>query len=195
MQNIAPGIYLVELEFGQAYVWDWGDGLTLIDSGISGSAPAILHSVAALGRGASDVKELVLTHEHDDHTGGAVELVERTGAQVLAHRVDAPVIRGEQPQSPPVLEDFERPIAEAVGPKVPPARPVHVDREVDDGDKTAGGGVVVHVPGHTPGSIALHVPKAGVLFTGDTIASHEGAPILGVFNIDRRLAIFRRCHW
>lgn len=45
------------------------------------------------------------------------------------------------------------------------------------------------MPGHTPGSIALLVPQLGVLCTGDTIASHEGAPILGVFNVDRAQAI------
>ena len=62
-------------------------------------------------------------------------------------------------------------------------------REVDDGETTAGGGLIVGVPGHTPGSIALLVPQIGVLFTGDTIASYEGAPILGVFNVDRAEAI------
>jgi glyoxylase-like metal-dependent hydrolase (beta-lactamase superfamily II) len=103
--------------------------------------------------------------------------------------VDAPVIRGDQPETPPNLTEFERPIAEAVMPRVPQARPVAVDREVEDGDTTTGGGVIVGVPGHTPGSIALLVPDRRVLFTGDTIAFHEGTPILGVFNIDREEAI------
>ena len=74
-------------------------------------------------------------------------------------------------------------------PKVPLARPVNVDREVEDSDTTLGGGVIVGVPGHTPGSIALLVPRVGVLFIGDTIASYEGSPILGVFNVDRAEAI------
>ena len=47
----------------------------------------------------------------------------------------------------------------------------------------------VSVPGHTAGSLALHVPQLGVLFTGDTIAHHGGRPILGVFNVDREEAI------
>ncbi len=49
--------------------------------------------------------------------------------------------------------------------------------------------MIVGVPGHTPGSNALLVPDRRVLFTGDTIACHEGNPILGVFNIDREEAI------
>jgi glyoxylase-like metal-dependent hydrolase (beta-lactamase superfamily II) len=47
----------------------------------------------------------------------------------------------------------------------------------------------VSVPGHTPGSMALLVPQLGVLFTGDSMASYEGAPVLGPSNIDRVAAI------
>jgi len=54
--------------------------------------------------------------------------------------------------------------------------PVAVDREVADGDEidALDGMKVVHVPGHTPGSIALHCPKRRLLFTGDTIANNFG---------------------
>jgi len=163
--------------------------VTVIDTGIAGSAAAILHGVAAIGRRLEEVQEIVLTHFHDDHRGAAAELVERTGAEVLAHRADAPVIEGRQPRTPPDLTEFEWPLAAAIFPTVAPAGPMRVDREVDDGDATADGGVVVSVPGHTPGGVALLLPRLGVLFTGDTIASHEGDPILGVFNIDRVAAI------
>jgi glyoxylase-like metal-dependent hydrolase (beta-lactamase superfamily II) len=65
------------------------------------------------------------------------------------------------------------------------APPTVVGRTVEDGAAVQGGGQIVHIPGHTPGSIALHVPALGVLFTGDTLASHEGKLIPGVFNVDR----------
>ena len=188
-QLIVPGVHWLEFELGHVYLWDWGAGVTVIDAGVAGSAAAILRGVAAVGRRPEDVQEIVLTHFHDDHRGGAAELVERTRAAVLAHRADAPVIRGQQPQPPPDLADFERPLAAAIFPTVPRAGPVRVDREMDDGDATAGGGVILSVPGHTPGSIALLLPQLGVLFTGDTIASHDGEPILGVFNIDRVAAM------
>ena len=44
------------------------------------------------------------------------------------------------------------------------------------------------MPGHTDGSIAVHVPELGVLLTGDTVAEHQGAVVLGPFNLDRDLA-------
>lgn len=188
-ERVVPGVYLLRFEIGQVYLWEWSDGLTVVDTGIDGSAEAILHAIDAIGRRPGEVQEIVLTHFHQDHRGGAAELARRTGAPVIAHRADAPVIHGASPETPPNLTEFERPIAEAVMPKVPPAQPVKVDREVEDGDTTAVGGVIVGVPGHTPGSIALLVPDRRVLFTGDTIAFFEGNPILGVFNIDREEAI------
>jgi glyoxylase-like metal-dependent hydrolase (beta-lactamase superfamily II) len=188
---VVPGVHLLPFQIGQVYLWEWGDGLTVIDTSIAGSALAILDALTTIRRLPQDVREIVLTHYHDDHRGSAAELAAATGARVLAHRADAPVIRGEQAQAPPVLTDFERPIAEAVMPLVPPAAPVVVDREVEDGDLTLGGGRIVSVPGHTPGSIALLTPGPGprVLFTGDTLAEHGGSVILGVFNIDRAEAI------
>jgi glyoxylase-like metal-dependent hydrolase (beta-lactamase superfamily II) len=189
-QILAPGVYLLPFEIGQVYLWERPDGLTVVDTSIAGSAPAIVEAIRSIERQPEQVTEIVLTHYHDDHRGSAADLAQQTGAPVVAHRAEAPIIQGEQPQTPPILLDFERPIFEAVTPRVPAAPLVAVDRTVDDGDTIAGGGgVIVHVPGHTPGSIALHVPALGVLFTGDTIASHEGRLILGVFNVDRAAAI------
>lgn len=187
-REVVRGVYLLDLGVSQAYLWDRGDGLTLIDTGIAGSEVAILEGVRSLGHSPADIGQIVLTHYHDDHRGSAATLVEYTGAEVVAHAADAAVIAGLLTQSPPNLTEEERPYAEAVIPLVPEAPPVQVTRAVVDGSELDGGGQVVHVPGHTPGSIAILVPALGVLFTGDTIASIEGAPILGPFNIDRELA-------
>jgi glyoxylase-like metal-dependent hydrolase (beta-lactamase superfamily II) len=182
---VVPGVHLLPFEIGQAYLWDWGNGVTVIDTGAAGNEEAILVGLRFIGRRPADVTEIVLTHYHDDHRGSARALAESTGAVVVAHELDAPVIAGEQPATPPNLTEVERPFAEQITPQVPPAPPVRVGRQVRDGDAIRGGGVIVSVPGHTPGSIAVHVPELALLFTGDTIASVEGQPILGPFNIDR----------
>jgi glyoxylase-like metal-dependent hydrolase (beta-lactamase superfamily II) len=90
---------------------------------------------------------------------------------------------------PPVLEEFEVPIRASL-PPLPPPPPCRVDREVADGDVLdfGGGAVVVAVPGHTDGSIALHLPGPKVLFTGDSV-SNVGRTRLGVFNTDRVRAV------
>jgi glyoxylase-like metal-dependent hydrolase (beta-lactamase superfamily II) len=185
---VVPGIHVLALEPANAYLWEWGEGLTVIDTGLVGSADAILRGVAVIGRRPEDVKEIVLTHYHDDHRGGAAELVERTGAAVLAHRADAPVIRGHMAQLPPVLTEAERALA-AVSPRMPRGPSVGVDRELEEGDTTSGGGVVVSVPGHTPGSMALFLPQLKALFTGDVIASDGRDLLLGIFNVDRAAAV------
>lgn len=74
----------------------------------------------------------------------------------------------------------------------PPHGPAcRVDRVVRDGDVLdfAGGTQVIEVPGHTPGSIALYLPAADTLLTGDTVAEFNGQVILGVFNTDRAEAV------
>lgn len=71
-------------------------------------------------------------------------------------------------------------------PPLPDAPPVRVDRDLSDGEVLDFGARVVHIPGHTDGSIALHLPEHGVLFTGDTVANVDDRTILGVFNRARR---------
>jgi glyoxylase-like metal-dependent hydrolase (beta-lactamase superfamily II) len=75
---------------------------------------------------------------------------------------------------------------------VPPLQHVQVDVELHDGDTLDDWGQpvhVLHVPGHTPGSIALHLRSSGVLFPGDIVATAEGRAILGPFNVAREQAI------
>ncbi|MEU9453534.1 MBL fold metallo-hydrolase [Streptomyces sp. NPDC048277] len=200
--ELLPRLHLLRFPVGQAYLWHDPDtgASTLIDAGPLGSGRPVADALTALGRSPSAVRRIVLTHFHEDHVGGAAEFAALGGAEVLAHRLDAPVIRGEIPGPPPVFEEWELPIHAEVAKRLPTGKPVRPDEitEVSDGDVLdfGGGARVVHVPGHTHGSIALHLPAHGVLFTGDSVAavSVTGAVILGVFNLDRAraLASFRR---
>ncbi|KOG27938.1 MULTISPECIES: MBL fold metallo-hydrolase [Streptomyces] len=189
LTRITPRLHLLDFSIGQAYLWRDGEELTLIDAGWVGSAPAIAEAIRTAGLDPAGLRRIVLTHCHRDHVGAAGELAELYGAEIIAHRLDAPVVRGEAPVPDPDLLEWEVPLFEH-GLTVPEAPPTRVDREVEDGEEFGfgDGTVVVHTPGHTPGSIAVHLPRHGVLFTGDTVATVQGVTF-GVFHVDRALAM------
>jgi glyoxylase-like metal-dependent hydrolase (beta-lactamase superfamily II) len=96
-------------------------------------------------------------------------------------------VRGDAPGPPPVFTAVEQALHAAVAADLEPAPACRVDQELEDGHvlDVAGGAVVLGVPGHTPGSVALYLGQHGVLITGDTVAEHQGQMVLGPFNTDR----------
>ncbi|UZI33030.1 MBL fold metallo-hydrolase [Streptomyces sp. CA-278952] len=193
--EVLPQLHMFRFRIGQAYLWRDKADLTLIDAGDVESAAAIEDAIRARGLDPAGIRRIVITHGHRDHYGAAQELADRHGAEIIAHALDAPVVRGERPVPEPDLLDWELPLWEH-GLTCPAAPPTRVDREVTGGEVLpfGDGALVVHAPGHTAGSIALHLPRHGVLFTGDTVASVERRVMLGVFNADRAgaAATFRR---
>ncbi|WP_211346560.1 MBL fold metallo-hydrolase [Actinokineospora cianjurensis] len=189
--RISERLTMLTFPVGQGYLWRDGSSLTLIDTGIAGSGEQIAQAVAGLGLDPADIERVVITHAHNDHMGSAAEVRGWHGAQVLAHRAEADVVRGIAPPGIPVMADWEVEIFVATLPHVPPAPPCPVDVELVGGEVLdfGGGAHVVPVPGHTDGSVAVFLPAHGVLFTGDTIAFHEGRTILGVLNTDPERAV------
>jgi glyoxylase-like metal-dependent hydrolase (beta-lactamase superfamily II) len=147
-----------------------GSPLTLVDTGMPGSEEVILSYLASLDLAAADLGRIVITHYHLDHVGSLAALKERTSARVWAHPGDAPFISGEQPP-PPARGAVMRGLFRLLAPVMPQADPAPVDATLQDGDRLdlLGGATVVHVPGHTPGSIALHFSSERLLICGDVI--------------------------
>jgi glyoxylase-like metal-dependent hydrolase (beta-lactamase superfamily II) len=143
-----------------------------VDTGVPGTGPLIERVIEKLGYRRHDLRRVLLTHFHEDHIGSAAEVAGWSDVEVVAHRLDAPVIRGQLDGPPPVLADWERPLLEQVRSRMSgqAPQPVRVDREVDDGDQIdLGGGtqvVCLAVPGHTPGSVAYYLPQPRILLPG-----------------------------
>lgn len=193
--ELRPDLIMLDTQPGQAYLLRRGTtalgapSVLLVDTGRPGLGAAVEAALARWGLGRDALTHVVLTHWHPDHAGSAAEISTWPEVSVIAHHHDAPVIRGDQAGPRPVLTDAEQSLWDQLGVDLDEAPPARVDLEVDDDtwidDVRAR---VVATPGHTPGSIALHVPDAGVLFTGDIAAAHDGTITLGTFNTDRAAA-------
>lgn len=190
--RVTGQIFRLELGRYQCWAFDGTDGVTLIDAGEPGSGDMIVDLLGEIGRAPEDIVRLVLTHFHDDHAGSAAEIVRLSSAQTIAHELDVADIEGRGTRSEPKFTDWERDLHAVVAAGLKPAPPVGVDRAVRHGDILDLGGssaIVVATPGHTAGSLGLHLPEEGVLFSGDIAAHHDGALILGVFNTEPGVAL------
>jgi glyoxylase-like metal-dependent hydrolase (beta-lactamase superfamily II) len=142
------------------YLLDLGD-LILIDAGAGGSVPALLENIESLGFGHRPITAVVATHCHIDHVGGIPELRERTGCQIIAHRLDAgPMEKG----------DSAKTAADWYQMSFPPTSVDYKLNEVREVLKFGKGEILcLHTPGHTPGSISIILDRDGkrVLFGQD----------------------------
>jgi glyoxylase-like metal-dependent hydrolase (beta-lactamase superfamily II) len=190
LESITRAVWMLRFPVVNAYLVRVDQGFATIDSGPLGSEGEILAAIDELGS-ARGLEHIVLTHSHKDHAGSAAALVAATGAVVMAGAADAPVIAGRAPEPAAVITAEEQPFFDKIADVVPPAPPVEVDRVLHDGDDLGwdSPAVVLAIPGHTAGSIAIHLPTERVLFAGDAVASVGGRPILGPFNMARQAAI------
>ncbi len=189
--EVIPGLWMIEGP-GPFYLYQDSDTYTLIDTGITGDAVRILDYLTDIGGRPDQLKQIILTHSHDDHRGGHAELAERTEALVLAHEFDIPVIIGKAELEIPDVPAGEREFMIQVIESTPPAKPARVDRVLKNGDEIemGSGARVVHVPGHTPGSIAIYLPDERLLFTGDAAERNNKEDlIVGMFNLGQAQAI------
>lgn len=176
---LAPGVYRIGTlgNFINSFAFAEPDGsITLVDCGLKKAPSAIVRGLARIGKHPHDVGRIVLTHAHDDHLGGAAEMITAAGLNGAAmHAADAAFVRAG------TLPPRDRSTTSGrIFARVPDRHyaqfavaEVLTDGQLIDVD---GGLRVIHTPGHTPGHISLLHEATGVLITGDSI-----------FNIGSRL--------
>lgn len=142
----------------------------LVDCGTAGCLPDVLAGIEAAGAALGDVGQLIATHEHADHMGAALPLVQAYGWPVAAHTAarrwleDAALQRSERP-----LPNFEALMAGSIT----------VDLPMNEGDEIDLGGCALrslYTPGHSRGSQSLVVEPDGVIISGDALISVVAAP-------------------
>ncbi len=114
--------------------------------------------LAVLERYGLKVKQIVVTHAHIDHVGGAMKLRAATGAPILLNENDESLLK---------MLDVQ---AAWLGMRDPGQ--VKIDASLADGDKVSAGALeahVIHTPGHTQGSICLLFTAEKTLIAGDTL--------------------------
>jgi metallo-beta-lactamase class B len=164
---IAEGVYLIagpNISYGEdatAFVVDCGTELAMIDSGAGNSCEALVRNITDLGLDPEKISTLILTHCHIDHIGGAPYFKKRFNCQLVAHELDAEAIERADP---------DMTAADAYGMSFPPTT---VDRQLSGELETLAVGEqcihCLHIPGHTPGSIAPYLDRGGkrILFGQD----------------------------
>lgn len=174
MTELYPGFHRVPVVGSNAFLIVDQD-LTLIDAGSKGSGRMIAPYIRRIGRRPDEVKLVLLTHTHPDHSGGLDEVRLFCDAAIAVHASEAHFMRGDENYPNP----FQRPwLAAAARPAMTlmyPS-PVEVDRELQDGDHLDlyGGTTIVHSPGHTPGSICLYFERHRMAVAGDAMEYRRG---------------------
>jgi len=179
MKRISNNIYQISLGWVNAFVIE-DNGLTLIDTGPKGSAGKIFSAIKNGGKNPYDIKRIILTHAHPDHSGSAEEMKRMLRAPVMAHREDAQIMRygiacRKEVCLTPGFKNwlFYELAIKRSGINI---EPVVIDEELDNHDllPLAGGLRVIHTPGHTKGHISLLAENEEVLIAGDLLSNSTG---------------------
>ena len=165
--EVSPGIHVIpSARWARVYLIA-GETLTLVDSGLPGRSRGVLKYIRSIGRREDELRHILITHSHPDHTGMTSALAKATGASIVVHRSDT--VRLKQNR---LALGYSGLFGRVASP-LPIFSRVGVDTLVEDGDLLPihGGIRIIHTPGHTRGSVCFLLEESKALFSGDTIFS------------------------
>ena len=162
-------IYYIGTDKFSCHMIDTGEGLILIDTGAEENAPMIVDSLSQLGYDVADVKYIVHSHGHFDHSHATAELVRLSGAKTWLHKEDVRYLDGKF---------------------VP-------DHYIENGDVLTLGNTkmeFVHAPGHTVGTVAIFfdVEENGKTYRAGMFGGAGINQLKRRYLKDRQLSYFQR---
>jgi len=177
--KVAEGIYFIagQDEFiPDSHVYVVGepgsDDITLIDAGLMGKAGYKLERLESLGFEPKKIKRIIMTHCHLDHIGCLPELMEELDSPELwVHESEAQALERGDERVVYGMEMFKGMCQAQYGLR-DGVFSFEVQRKLKDGEELVLSGAtwkVLHIPGHSPGSIALYDVRRKILIPGDTL--------------------------
>lgn len=169
----------LRLGMANAFLLRCAAGYILVDTGLPGNAGPLLEAMTVRGLPTAGLRLILITHGHIDHYGSAAAVRDKTAAPIAVHEADAAALR--QGINPP---ETLRPTSWWVGlamrlggrfgpRQVPPVEPDILLRGEERLDAYGIAGRVLHLPGHTPGSIAV------LLDSGEAVVGDIAIDLLG----------------
>lgn len=189
--KIADGIEMLEIAIEgtpmviHPTVFYDANSFVLVDTGMPGYRNVILELVRKAGIQGGEPAQIILTHQDIDHVGSLPQFMAESKERldVIAHPDDKPYIDGEIPfikMNPERKQMLLQKMPEKVRQQFEAAffntTSTNVTMTVQDGERLplAGGVVVIHTPGHTPGHISLYHEPSKTLIAGDAMVVNNG---------------------
>jgi glyoxylase-like metal-dependent hydrolase (beta-lactamase superfamily II) len=177
--KLSEGLHRIGNDIVAVYLVVTPDGVTVIDAGLAGHWRELRTELETIGRSLQDIRGVILTHGDSDHLGFAERLRREHGVPVYVHPADAARAKGGQ--KPAVGKQTMKPAAvlQFLGYSVRKGglRTTHLSEvvEAQDGDvlDLPGAPRIIGLPGHSAGSIAVHVPLVDAAFVGDGLTTRH----------------------
>ena len=176
--QLAQSLHRIGSDLVNVYLVADETGVTVIDTGVSGIWSELEPELAAMGRTLADVRGVVLTHGDSDHVGFAERLRSDHAVPIFIHEADAARARGEEKKpnfgpGPWKIAPLARFMWYGLLRGGFRTKPIREMRTVNDGETLdlPGQPRVIHMPGHSPGSVAYHVPAVSAVFVGDGLTT------------------------
>jgi glyoxylase-like metal-dependent hydrolase (beta-lactamase superfamily II) len=177
--KLGPSLHRIGSDIVAVYLVDAPEGVTVIDAGLAGQWNELVTELAAMGRSLDDVRGVVLTHGDSDHIGFAERLRRDHGVPVYVHEADAARARGEYSSKPEwghlKVGATARFLWYALRHNGLRTTPLTEVVTMHDGDvlDLPGAPRIIGMPGHSAGSVAIHVPAVDAVFVGDALTTRH----------------------